>query len=71
MVRGDLGVGRDELGEEHGNEELAALYGSWLVCSPSYFLMERWLDEKNVEERMDAKKEVQGNLEKYLERWGI
>jgi hypothetical protein len=34
-------------------------------------VMERWLNRKNVEERQEAKKEVEENLEKYLQRWGF
>jgi hypothetical protein len=53
-----------------GIAELAALYWFLIDVCPPYFSMERWLNRKNVEQRLEAKKEVEGNLEKYLERWG-
>jgi hypothetical protein len=51
--------------------ELAALYWFLIDVSPPYFIMKRWLNRTSVEERQEAKKEVEGNLEKYLERWGF
>jgi hypothetical protein len=54
-----------------GIGELAALYWFSTDVSPPYFVMERWLNRKNVEERQEAKKEVEENLEKYLQRWGF
>lgn len=54
-----------------GIEEVAALYWFLIDVCPPYFLMERWLGRKSVEEREEAKREVEGNLEKYLSRWGF
>jgi hypothetical protein len=54
-----------------GIEKVATLYWFMIDVCPPYFLMERWLGRKSVEEREEAKKEVEGNLEKYLSSWGF
>jgi hypothetical protein len=38
---------------------------------PALFFDGRWLNSKNEEGRLAAKKDGEGNLEKYLERWGF
>jgi hypothetical protein len=51
-------------------EDVAALYWPLLDVCPPYFLLPRWLGRTSEEKRQEPK-EIEANLEKYLERWGF
>lgn len=54
-----------------GIEEMSCLH--WFcqdVCAP-YLTMQRWLVRQTPERIENAAKEVDGNVVKYLERWGF
>ncbi|KAJ5711572.1 hypothetical protein N7488_005728 [Penicillium malachiteum] len=53
-----------------GIGELGAIYWFLLDVSPPWFLLPKWLAKRTDEEKQTQKMEIQGNLGKYLERWG-
>ncbi|KAJ5699195.1 hypothetical protein N7493_012103 [Penicillium malachiteum] len=53
-----------------GIGELGAICWFLLDVSPPWFLLPKWLAKRTEEEKQTQKMKIQGNLDKYLARWG-